>query len=86
MYQVLEAHRHVIPGLPHFLNNRLTDSNEAVGLMRWTPFSPQEDSWYSYLSKAIDPSAKVQLEELHKLKNPMVLPGIEPATFQLVAT
>jgi hypothetical protein len=37
------------------------------------------------LSKAVDPKAKVQLEEFHKLKNPMVLQGIEPATFRLVA-
>jgi hypothetical protein len=29
--------------------------------------------------------AKVQLEELHKMKNTMVFPGIEPATFWLVA-
>jgi hypothetical protein len=31
--------------------------------------------------KGCRPQGQVQLEELHKLKNPMVLLGIEPATF-----
>jgi hypothetical protein len=35
-------------GLPHFLENRLTDGGEDVGLMRQSPFTTQEDSWYSF--------------------------------------
>jgi hypothetical protein len=34
-------------------------------------------------TKAVDPRARLQLEGLHKLKTPMALPGIEPATFRL---
>jgi hypothetical protein len=45
---------------------------------------PQEDSWYSFLSKAEStPRDIVRLEGLGELKNPMTS-GIEPATFQLV--
>jgi hypothetical protein len=35
--------------LPHFLDSRLTDDDEVVSLTRWPPFTPQEDSWYSFL-------------------------------------
>jgi hypothetical protein len=30
--------------LPHFLDNRLTDSGEVVSLMRWLPISPRKFS------------------------------------------
>jgi hypothetical protein len=35
--------------LPHFLDNRLIDGGEFVSLTRRPPFTPQEDSWYSFL-------------------------------------
>jgi hypothetical protein len=35
--------------LSHFLDNRLTDGGKAVSLMCRPPFTPQEDSWYSFL-------------------------------------
>jgi hypothetical protein len=35
--------------IPHFLENRLTDGGEVVNPMRRPPFTPQEDSWYSFL-------------------------------------
>jgi hypothetical protein len=35
--------------LPHFLNNWLRDGSEVVSLTRWPPFTPQEESWYSFL-------------------------------------
>jgi hypothetical protein len=38
--------------LPHFLDNRFTDSGEIVSLTLWPPFTPQEDSWYSFLLEA----------------------------------
>jgi hypothetical protein len=38
--------------LPHFLDNRLTDGGEVVNLTRRSPFTPQEDSWYSFLLQA----------------------------------
>jgi hypothetical protein len=33
------------------LDNRLTDGGKVVSLMRRSPFTPQEDSWYSFLLK-----------------------------------
>jgi hypothetical protein len=33
----------------------------------------------------VDPRAKMRLEELGQLRNPVTSPGIEPATFRLVA-
>jgi hypothetical protein len=38
--------------LPHFLDNRLTDCGEVVSPTRRPPFTPQEDSWYSFLLEA----------------------------------
>jgi hypothetical protein len=35
--------------LPHFVHSRLTDGGEVVGLTHWPPFTPREDSWYSFL-------------------------------------
>jgi hypothetical protein len=37
--------------LPHFLDNRLTDDGE-VSLTRRPPFTPKEDSWYSFVLEA----------------------------------
>jgi hypothetical protein len=34
---------------PHFLDNRLTDGGEVISPTRRPPFSPQEDSWYSFV-------------------------------------
>jgi hypothetical protein len=33
---------------PHFQDSRLTDGGEVVSPMRRPPFTPQEDSWYSF--------------------------------------
>jgi hypothetical protein len=38
--------------LPHFLDNRLTDGGDFVNFNRRPPFTPQEDSWYSFLLEA----------------------------------
>jgi hypothetical protein len=38
--------------LPHYLDNRLTDGGEVVSLTRRPPFTPQKDSWYSFLLEA----------------------------------
>jgi hypothetical protein len=35
--------------LPHFLDNRLTDDGKVVSPTRRPLFTPQEDSWYSFL-------------------------------------
>jgi hypothetical protein len=38
--------------LPHFLDNRLTDGGKVVSLTRRSPFTPHEDSCYSFLLEA----------------------------------
>jgi hypothetical protein len=38
--------------LPHVLDYRLTDFGEVVSLTRRPSFTPQEDSWYSFLLEA----------------------------------
>jgi hypothetical protein len=38
--------------LPYFLDNRLTDGDDVVSLTRRPPFTPQEDSWRSFLLDA----------------------------------
>jgi hypothetical protein len=38
--------------LQHSLDNRLTGDGEVVSLTRRPPFTPQEDSWYSFLLEA----------------------------------
>jgi hypothetical protein len=38
--------------LPHFLHNRLTDGGKVVSPTRLPLFTPQEDSWYSFLLEA----------------------------------
>jgi hypothetical protein len=38
--------------LPHFLDNQLTDGDEVASLKRRPLFTPQEDSWYSFLLEA----------------------------------
>jgi hypothetical protein len=35
--------------MPHFVDNRLTDGGEAGSLTHRPPFTPQEDSWCSFL-------------------------------------
>jgi hypothetical protein len=38
--------------LPHFLENRLTNGGKVVSLTRRPPFTPREDTWYSFLLEA----------------------------------
>jgi hypothetical protein len=70
--------------LPHFLDNRLKDGGEVVSLTRRTPFTPEEDSWYSFLLETDSNLAIAQLEELGKLKK-STSSGFDTATFPLVA-
>jgi hypothetical protein len=38
--------------ITHFLDNWLTGRGEVASLTRWPPFTPQEDSWYSFVLEA----------------------------------
>jgi hypothetical protein len=38
--------------LPHFLDTRLKDGSEVDSLTHRPPFTPQEDTWYSFLLEA----------------------------------
>jgi hypothetical protein len=67
------------------LDNRLTDGGEVVSHTRRSLFTTQEYTWYSFLLEAESTPGTVRLEWLGELKNPMASPGIEPATFRLVA-
>jgi hypothetical protein len=71
--------------LPHFLDNRLTDGDKVVSPTRRPLFYPP-GRFLVLISvrDRVDPRAIVRLEGLGKLKNPPQ-PGLEPATFQLVA-
>jgi hypothetical protein len=35
--------------LPHFLKERLRYASEVVILTHWSPFTPKEATWYSFL-------------------------------------
>jgi hypothetical protein len=44
----------------------------------------QENFWYSFLLEAESVPWAIGLDQMKK-KNPMISPGIEPATFRLVS-
>jgi hypothetical protein len=49
--------------VPHYLDNRLTDGGKVGSIMCRPPFTPQEDSWYSFLLEVEStPRAIVWLE------------------------
>jgi hypothetical protein len=53
LQQAVETHGFVrCRGSHIFLDNRITGCGEVVSLMRRPPFTPQEDSWYSFLLEA----------------------------------
>jgi hypothetical protein len=71
--------------LSYFLDNRLTDGCEVVSPTRRPPFSPGRFLVLIFVRGLVDPKAIVRLEGLVQFKNPMILSGIGPATFRLVA-
>jgi hypothetical protein len=48
----VDAYRAGMSRFPHFPDDWLTDGNEVVRLMSRLPFTPQENSWYSFQSEA----------------------------------
>jgi hypothetical protein len=40
--------------------------------MRWPPFTPQEDSWYSFLLEAESTSVAVRIRSNEKKKNHLI--------------
>jgi hypothetical protein len=72
--------------LPHFLYSRFLDYGEFVSLTRWPPFTPQEDSWYSFLLEATSSPGHSAAGRIRpNLINQLRHREIEPATFRLVA-
>jgi hypothetical protein len=70
---------------PTFSDIRLTDGGKVVSPTRRPLFTPQEDSWYSFLLEAEStPRPQCGWKDYVNLKNPPH-PGLEPVTFQLVA-
>jgi hypothetical protein len=68
------------------LDNQLTDSSKIVSLTRRPLFTPQEDSWYSFLLEAEStPGPVCGWKYYVNLRNLMTSPETEPATFRLVA-
>jgi hypothetical protein len=70
--------------LTNFLDNRLTDSGEAVSLMHRPPFTPGRFLVLISVRGHVDPRDIVWLEGLGQLKTPMTSTGIEPTTFRLL--
>jgi hypothetical protein len=53
LLQVVEAHRFARgSGSKNFLDKQLTDGGKVVSPTRWSTFTPQEDSWYSFMLQA----------------------------------
>jgi hypothetical protein len=71
--------------IPHFLDNRLTDGGEVVGLTRLLAFMPRRFLVLTSVRGCVDTRAIVRLEGLGQLGKPMTTLGIEPASFLLVA-
>jgi hypothetical protein len=70
----------------------LTFSRKLAHRWRWDfqSYEPaalysQEDSWHSFMLKAVDPRAIVRLKGLSQLGNPVTSSRIGPVTFRLVA-
>jgi hypothetical protein len=70
---------------PHFLDNWLTDGDEAVSLTCHPPFAPGRFLVLTSIRGWVNPRATVRMEGSGQLKNSMTSSGIKPATFQLVA-
>jgi hypothetical protein len=57
------------------LDNRLTDSSKVVSLAPQLPFTPQEDSWYSFLLELSQPQGHSvagrikSVEKIHLIRN-----------------
>jgi hypothetical protein len=49
----LQVYRVKTSSLTHFVDNLLTDGGKVVILMRRPRFTPQEDSWYSFLLETV---------------------------------
>jgi hypothetical protein len=63
--------------LQYFLDNRLIDGSEVARLARRSPFTTQEDAWYSFLLDAEStPGGQLRPEGLGQLKSPVTSSGI----------
>jgi hypothetical protein len=69
---------------PTFSDIRLTDGGKVVSTTRRLLFTPRRFLVLISVRGCVDPRTIVRLEGLGKLKN-SPLPGLEPASFWLVA-
>jgi hypothetical protein len=69
-------------GLPHFLDNRLTDGGEVVSLTRRPPLPTGKFLVLISVRGSVDLRVIVRLEELDQLRKPITSWGIELVTFR----
>jgi hypothetical protein len=72
---------------PYFLQNRFTDGDQVVSLMRGSPSPPDQEIFLVLISVRglVKHLAIVRLERLGQLRNVRASSGIEPAAFKFVA-
>jgi hypothetical protein len=68
------------------LDNRFTDDGEAVILPRRTPFTPRKIPGTHFCQRPSRPQDHSEAERIRSMKNPVILSGIEPAIFRLIAS
>jgi hypothetical protein len=62
----VKAHR--VVALIFCLESRLTDGGQVVSPKRLPPFTPQEDSWYSFLLEAESPQGHSAAGNIRKIE------------------
>jgi hypothetical protein len=62
---------HETPRIPHFLDKRLTDGGKVVGLGGRPRFTPQENSWHSFLLEAESTPGHSAAERIESMKKSM---------------
>jgi hypothetical protein len=70
--KVIPVTSHDTSRILHFPDIRLTDGGEFISLTHRLRFTPQEDSWYSFLLKSAHPGTSVGKEGLRTLKKKII--------------
>jgi hypothetical protein len=74
-------------GIPYFLDTRLTDGDEIVGLTRRPRFTSRKIPGTHFCQRLSKPQGRTATGKIRPIekKNPMTSLGIKPTTFWLVA-